>query len=112
MSIQTVSAKLTAAGVKHVVVIASTMPTKITSKQFNGFKAAMTQDWSANDNWNKMTFGIDAPIYHLLKDLSQQYGGSDGWRDLKLGEVNKMLDGEKVQGARWYPSDYVKSLFK
>src|ERR1035437_4586782 len=104
MSIQTVSAKLTAAGVKHVVVIASTMPTKITSKQFNGFKAAMTQDWSANDNWNKMTFGIDAPIYRLLKDLSQQYGGSDGWRDLKLGEEKKIVGGGRVGGCRCFPS--------
>lgn len=95
---------------EHRMAVAA-IPTKITQKQLSGFKSAMTKHWSANDAWNKMTFGIDSPTYYLLKDLADQLGGSNGWRDLKLSEVNKALDGQKVQLTYYVPSPHVKSLF-
>lgn len=112
MSIQTISDRLASRNIKHAIVYASSMPKKITPKQYAGFKSAMSQDeWSANDNWNKMTYGIESPIYHLLKDITSQLGGSDGWRSIKLADINKSLDGDKVYLTYYTPSDYVKKLF-
>lgn len=114
MSIQAISTELKANKIKHIIVSASvaqaSIPTHITPKQYSGFKAAMSQDkWSANDNWNKMTYGIESPVYHLIKDITTQLGGSDGWRTIKLVEINKALDGAKTYLTYYTPSEHVKS---
>lgn len=114
MSIKSISKQLSDFGIQHVVVSATnSIPKKITTKQWSGFKSAMSGDkWSANDNWNKMTYGIDSPIYHLLKDICYQLGGSNGWRELKLADINKALNGDKVMLTYYTPSEHVKKMFE
>ena len=113
MGIQSLSESLATAGVKHIVVAAYGLPASITQKQLSGFKAAMIDQWTANESYLTSKFGIDAPMFYMLKDMAEQLDGTQlaGWRVLKLSEANKLLDGAKVRGTYYAPSEHVKKLF-
>lgn len=113
MSIQSLSDSLATAGVKHIVVAAYGLPSSITQKQLSGFKMAMIDQWTANESYLTSKFGIEAPMFYMLKDMAEQLYGTQvsGWRVLKLSEVNKALDGAKVQSTYYVPSEHVKKLF-
>lgn len=66
---------------------------KITTKELNGFKKAKCDGGiSANDNYNKATYGITQEKYQdMLKILSNKYGlfGAPLTKDLKISDFNE-----------------------
>ena len=76
---------------------------KVTPKQYAGYKKAQGEGISANDGYNKQTFGITQAIYSVISKCLNDIAGSDSPRNVSLADLNKFLAGEKIQLARIHP---------
>jgi len=74
---------------------------KINAKTFNKFKFAFCASGfdgiTFNDGYNMPKFGITKEQHDALAALAHAMHGMDA-RDVTLSEINRFLDGEKVQG--------------
>ena len=64
---------------------------KINQKQLMGYKRAKTKWISANDEYNKLTFGITRKEYLYIKMAESSLNGICGTKAVNLTNINKKL---------------------
>jgi len=72
----------------------------ITAKELTAYKKAFRDGgMSFNDGYNVPTYGMTKAFYNHLNAAVSELGGYPP--DVKLADLNRFLDGEKVNFARW-----------